>query len=272
MDMEKDLTSKTNEELLLEYKKTKELRIKQELTLRYVPIVKRVAIQMRDVYVSFAQLDDILNEGVLAIMSAIDKYDIEKNIKFESYIAKRIRGMVIDVARKNDWIPRGARKNARNIDNVINTLYNEIGREPTEQEIADYLGMSVAKYNEELKKANIYHVLSLDMVLDESSDRNWGGVPSGDPSALPEQKLLEQEQKEHLVEGIKQLRENEQMVISLYYQKEVNIKTIAQIMKVSEPRISQIHGNAEEIEKVHGTILREVRYEEKRCLYVSRIL
>lgn len=244
MDMEKNLASKSNEELLLEYNKTKELRIKQELTLRYVPIVKRVAIQMRDVYVSFAQLDDILNEGVLAIMAAIDKFDIEKNIKFESYIAKRIRGMVIDVARKNDWIPRGARKNARNIDNVVNTLYNEMGREPTEQEIADYLGMTKEQYGEELKKANLYHVLSLDMVLDENSDRSWGNIQSKDQSSIPEQHLLEAERKEHLKEGIKQLRENEQMVISLYYQKEVNIKTIAQIMKVSEPRISQIHGNA----------------------------
>lgn len=244
MDMEKEFASKSNEELLQKYKETKDLKIKQELTLRYVPIVKRVAIQMRDVYVSFAQLDDIINEGVLAIMSAIDKFDIDKNIKFESYIAKRIRGMVIDVARKNDWIPRGARKNARNIDNMINTLYNEIGREPTEQEIADRLGISKEQYCEDLKKTNLYHILSLDMVLDENSDRNWGGVPSGDTEGLPEQKLLEQEQKEHLKAGISQLRENERLVISLYYTQEVNIKTIAQIMKVSEPRISQIHGNA----------------------------
>lgn len=245
MELDKCLEEKSNEELLLEYQKTHDIKIKQELTLRYVPIVKRVAIQMRDVYVNFTQLDDIINEGVLAIMSSIDRFDVNKNVKFESYIAKRIRGLVIDIARKNDWVPRGTRKNARNIDNVTNILYNEMGRQPTEQEIADYMGITKEQYYEELRKSCLYHVLSLDMVLDEDRDKNWGGsAPQASASSLPEQQLLDEELKMHLKEGISQLRENEQLVISLYYQQEVNIKTIAQIMKVSEPRVSQIHGNA----------------------------
>lgn len=245
MTSQNSFSDKNNEELLLEYKASHDLSIKQELTLRYLPIVKRVAIQMRDVYVSFAQLDDIVNEGVLAIMTAIDKFDPEMNVKFESYIAKRIRGLVIDIARKRDWVPRGTRKSVKNIDIVTNNLYNELCREPSDQEIADELHLTKEQYYEELRKNNLFHVVSLDMILDESTERTFmGELPSGDESMIPENRYLDEERKEHLREGIRHLRENEQLVISLYYQQEINIKSIAQIMRVSEPRISQIHGNA----------------------------
>lgn len=245
MTMQDSFSDKNNEELLLEYKATQDLKIKQELTLRYLPIVKRVAIQMRDVYVSFAQLDDIVNEGVLAIMTAIDKFDPAMNVKFESYIAKRIRGLVIDIARKRDWVPRGTRKSVKNIDIVTNNLYNELCREPSDQEIADELHITKEQYYEELRKNNLFHVVSLDVILDESADRSYmGDIPAGDESTIPENRYLEEELKEHLKEGIRRLRENEQLVISLYYQQEINIKAIAQIMRVSEPRVSQIHGNA----------------------------
>ena len=245
MKPQDSFSDKSNEELLLEYRDTKDLKIKQELTLRYLPIVKRVAIQMRDVYVSFAQVEDIINEGVLTIMAALDKYDPEKNVKFESYVSKRVWGLVIDIARKHDWVPRGTRKSAKTIDNVINTLHNDLGRTPTDQEVAEALDMTTDQYYEELKKNNLFQVISLDMVLAESSDKTWAGdIPSVDVSMIPEQRYLDEEKKAHLREGIKQLRENEQLVISLYYVKEVNIKTIAQILKVSEPRVSQIHSNA----------------------------
>ncbi len=133
--MQKELSSLTNEELLTEYQRTGKLDVKQELVMRYVYIVKSIAIQMRDVYISFAQIEDIVNEGVLVIMSALDKFDPEKNVKFETYISKRIKGMVIDMARKQDWIPRSVRKNARDIDEVTTKLYNELGRYPTPEEI-----------------------------------------------------------------------------------------------------------------------------------------
>ena len=108
VEASKDFDGLTNEELLTEYQKTGELSMKQELVMRYVYIVRSIAIQMRDVYVSFAQIEDIVNEGVLVIMSALDKFDPEKNVKFETYISKRIKGMVIDMARKQDWMDREA--------------------------------------------------------------------------------------------------------------------------------------------------------------------
>lgn len=108
--MEQDLSQYTNEDLLIKYKRTKDIRVKHELVMRYINMVRNISLQMRDVYLSFAQVEDIVNEGVLTIMSGIEKFDPELNVKFETYISKRIRGMVIDMARKQDWIPRSVRK------------------------------------------------------------------------------------------------------------------------------------------------------------------
>lgn len=252
----------TNEELLTEYRRTNELKIKQELVMRYVYIVKSIAIQMRDVYVSFAQLDDIVNEGVLVIMNALDKFDPEKNVKFETYISKRIKGMVIDIARKQDWIPRSVRKNARDIDEVTTKLYNELGRVPTPEEVSRNMNISLEKYQEAQRKTTLYNVLSLDAVLDESGENKKAVcLPSQDEEEQPELQYLKKESSEIVAEGIKSLKENEQLVISLYYVEELNMKQIAEILHVSEPRVSQIHANAVKKLKIY---LQKVYGEENR--------
>ena len=235
----------TNEELLRKYKETNDLSMKQELVMRYVYIVKSIALQMRDVYLSFAQVDDMINDGVLAIMNALDKFDFEMNVKFETYVSKRIRGMIIDLARRQDWIPRSVRKSAKEIDNATMELYNELGRYPTAEEIAEHLHVSVDKYHEALGKTNLFNVLSLDMVLEETMENKKSvQLPSNNQQEQPEAHLLEQELHGKLVEALHSLKENEQLVVSLYYVDELNMKEIAKILEVSEPRISQIHANA----------------------------
>lgn len=260
--MQKKFDSLTNEELLTEYKKTDSLEIKQELVMRYVYIVRSIAIQMRDIYVSFAQMEDIVNEGVLVIMSALDKFDIEKNVKFETYISKRIKGMVIDMARKQDWIPRSVRKNARDIDEVTTKLYNELGRYPMPEEVAGYLNMSLEKYQEAQRKTTLYNVLSLDLVLDEGGEsKKTVYLPSNDDEEQPELQFLRKESGEILAEGIKSLKENEQLVISMYYVEELNMKQIAEVLSVSEPRVSQIHANA--VKKLKAYLQREYGEESR---------
>ena len=245
VEASKDFDGLTNEELLTEYQKTGGLSLKQELVMRYVYIVRSIAIQMRDVYVSFAQIEDIVNEGVLVIMSALDKFDPEKNVKFETYISKRIKGMVIDMARKQDWILRSVRKNARDIDEVTTKLYNELGRYPTPEEIAGHLNMSLEKYQEAQRKTTLFNVLSLDLVLDDGGEsKKTVYLPSKNENEQPELNCLKKEAGEVLAEGIRSLKENEQMVISLYYVEELNMKQIAEVMSISEPRVSQIHANA----------------------------
>ena len=103
METQERYKEKTNEELLKLYKETGSLEIKQEIVMRYIYLVKSIALQMRDIYLSFSQVDDIISEGVIAIMSSIDKFDVDKNVKFETFISKRIKGMIIDLARKQDW-------------------------------------------------------------------------------------------------------------------------------------------------------------------------
>lgn len=237
--------NRTNEDLLREYQVSQSLEIKQELVMRYLYVVESAAVQMRDVYLGFAQVEDIINEGVITLMNSIDRFDSDKNVKFESYIYKRIRGMVIDLARKQDWVPRSLRKNARDIKETYDRLATELGRTPEKEEVAETLGITIRKLDETVSKQNLFSVLSLDMVLDGSEDnKQTTQVPSKRNEEQPEEKFLEGEMRQMLASGIHALKENEQMVISLYYVDELNMKQIAEVMEISEPRVSQIHSNA----------------------------
>lgn len=245
MEFQERFKEKKNEELLQLYKETNELEVKQELVMRYIYLVKRIALQMKDIYASFTQLDDIINEGVIVLMSSIEKYEIEKNVKFETYISKRIKGMIIDLARKQDWVPRSTRKSARNIDEAVTILYNKLERYPTVQEVSDYLNITPEKYQEAIRKAALFNILSLDMVLAESQENRANvNLPKGDEKEQPENQIVRKEISEMLAQGIGTLKENEQLVISLYYIDELNMRQIAKVLDVSEPRISQIHSNA----------------------------
>lgn len=237
--------NKSNEELLKEYKQENSLEIKQELALRYLYVIKSAAIRMRDVYLSFAQMEDIIHEGVIMLMSAIDKFEVDRNVKFETYIAKRIRGMIIDLARKQDWAPRSARRNAKRIKEAFDLLATNLGRSPEEKEIADYLELPMEKYQEVHSKTNLFSVLSLDMILDDTGENSARtAIPSPIASEQPEESYLDAEMKAILTDGIRQLKEKEQLVVSLYYMEELNMKQIAEVIEVSEPRVSQIHANA----------------------------
>ncbi len=235
----------SNDALWEEYKKSKSTEVKQELAIRYMDIVRRVAVQMRNIYVSFAQLDDIINEGVIVVMNAIDKFDKDMNVKFETFVSKRIRGMIIDMARKQDWVPRSVRKLTKEVDEATMLLYGREGRMPTPEETAAYLKMPLDKYEKVVGKASLFYVLSLDMLLEEKTDnRQSVQIPSTNISERPEENFLGNEMRQILQDGIMSLKENERTVISLYYVEELSAREIAKVIGVSEPRISQIHSNA----------------------------
>lgn len=237
------LEEKTNEELFREYQASGDQRIKQELVLRYIYIVKNIAMQMKGVYMSFAQIDDIINESVIVLMQAIDKFSPDLNIKFETYISKRLRGLIIDMARKQDWVPRNIRKNARMLDDAMLELYHQLGRFPSDEEMADYLGVSLEKYRTKLMgKNNLYNLISLDAFFETQGGSGEQNIP--DTNITPEQSLENKEMKDILKEGISSLRQNEQIVLSLHYRQELNMKEIAAVLHLSESRISQIHSNA----------------------------
>ncbi|MCB6201404.1 sigma-70 family RNA polymerase sigma factor [Extibacter muris] len=268
--LKKNLADQTNEELLALYRQTGRLEVKQEIALRYLYIVKSIAVQMRNVYAGFSQVEDIVNEGVIMLMKAIDKYEADKNAKFETYVSKRIRGMIIDIARKQDWIPRTVRKSYRDIKEAAVAFYSENGREPTADELSELLDMDKEKFRDIMGKANLFSVLSLDMVLEETKEQYRSiQIPSDKKEEQPEAHLMDKEFRRILADGIRNLKDNEQTVISLYYIEELNMKEIAGIMHVSEPRISQIHAGA--IRKLKEYITEKTKVE-KEGYHVSGVL
>ena len=239
-----NLKEKTNEELLALYQESGEISIKQELVMRYLYIVKTIASQMRGVYAGSLQMEDIINEGVIAIMKGIDRYDPERDNKFETFISRRIRGMIIDLVRKNDWMPRDYHRQSKSIESARLALTEELNRPPSDEEIADYLQMDVKKCQKIQRMSSMVNVLSLDMVMGDDDERQPVQIPSTDIATQPERAFLREEALRILTDGINSLKEKEKMVVSLYYVEELNMSQIAQVLQVSEPRVSQIHSMA----------------------------
>ena len=242
---EAEIEAMDTPDLLSLYKRTGDETLKWPLVLRYEGLIKSAALQIRGVYSSFAQVDDIVSEGILTLLTSIDKFDPDKGIKFETYVAKRIRGMVIDLARKQDWIPRNVRKRAKEIDLASAELSAALGRTPTDAEIARHLGITQERYQKDAANIALSNVFSLDVLMDTRETAGYPmEVPSSDAGSQPELALQEREMQRALAQGIASLRENEQMVLSLYYERNLHLKEIAQVMELSEPRISQIHTRA----------------------------
>lgn len=241
---QEEIEEMETQELLRLYKATGSEELKWPLVLRYEGLIKSAAMQIRGVYSSFAQIDDIINEGILTLLWAIDKYDPDKGVKFETYVSKRIRGMVIDLARKQDWMPRNIRQRAKEIDLAVAELSADLGRYPTDGEIAQRLGITPERYQKDAANVALSNILSLDMLMDTREDGYQMELPSSDVQSQPEMALQEREMQRALAAGISTLRKNEQIVLSLYYEKNLHLKEIAQVMELSEPRISQIHTRA----------------------------
>ena len=238
------LEEKTNEELLEMYRRDGQLEVKQALTLRHLYIVKTIALQMRSVYAGTLQMEDIINEGVIAIMKGIDRYDPERDNKFETFISRRIRGMIIDLVRKNDWMPRAFRKQVKAMENVRLELERTLGVPPSDEQIAEQIGMDIRKYRKIQRMSVMMNVLSLDMITDDEGEHQSMQLSCSDADSQPEKAFLKEESRQILTEAVNSLKEKEKLVVSLYYVEELNMGQIAQILNVSEPRISQIHSSA----------------------------
>jgi len=242
---EQEIEDMPTQDLLVLYKTTGNQTYKWPLALRYTGLIKSIALQIYGVRNGSMQIDDIINEGIINLLSSFDKFDMSKGIKFETYVSKRIRGMIIDMARKQDWIPRNVRKRSKEIDEAVNELTCRYGRFPTDQELASHLGVEVEKFRSDLASTSFCNLISLEALFERRGEGDVGvSIPNTDQSDQPEHYLMQKEEKSELSKGIQTLRKNEQLVLSLYYEKELNMRSIAQILEVSEPRVSQIHSRA----------------------------
>lgn len=256
-----DLESMETQALLTLYKQTGDDQIKWEIVLRYEELVKRAAMQVRGIYSGFAQTEDIINEGLITLSKSIDKFDPDMGVKFETFVSKRIRGMVIDLARKQDWMPRNVRKRAKEIDEATAELANSLGRFPTSAEVASKLEVSEEKYQKDMAYIAMNNVLSLDALMDAREyESGHFEISTKDSSVMPEDVMEERELREVLAQGISELQQNEQIVLSLYYVENLHLKDIAPIMGVSEPRISQLHTRA--IRKLRKHLMAYLGIEE----------
>jgi len=213
----------------------------QDIIVNYTGLVKKIAYHLHGRLPNSVQIEDLIQAGMIGLLSAAGNYNAEKGANFDTYASIRIRGMMLDEVRKNDWVPRSVYKNSRRISEAIRSIENNVGRDARDQEIADKLEISVDDYHSMLKDVSTSQVYGLDDVgLDNDSLHNQIGIDITEPM----EGLAYQDFVNNLAECIDALPEKEKLVLSLYYDEELNLKEIGEVLGVSESRICQIHSQA----------------------------
>lgn len=232
------------QEMWKEYSETKDQKIKEQLIIEYADLVKYVAGRLSIYFGSNVEYDDLVGYGVFGLIDAIDKFDISKKVKFETYASLRIRGAIIDSIREQDWAPRSLRKKSKELERAYFELENQLGHSATDQEVADKLGITLDELNKLLQEVNISQMISLEDYLEQNHETGFDPFSMQRETNMPEQRLELVELKEILADSIDKLPEKEKTVVTLYYYEELTLKEISLIMKVSESRISQLHTKA----------------------------
>lgn len=230
-------------ELWLRYGETKDPALRDELVGRYSYLVRCIARRLVGRYDYFSDLEDIVNEGLIALIDAVQRFDLSKNVKFETYASIRVRGAMIDYIRRQDCFPRRLKKLAREIGEAGEALSQQLGRAPTDAELADYLHVDGEEYGKMLAETYSMNMLSFEELIYEKGAENLTLRPGRD-DAGPEQTMAEKELRAVLAESIGKLDEKEQTVIALYYKEELKIREISSILGISDSRVSQIHSSA----------------------------
>ena len=225
------------------YQKTSSPEIREKLIVEYAPLVKLVAGRLCMYLGNNVESEDLVGYGVFGLIDAIDKFDLKKTVKFETYASLRIRGSILDQIRKMDWIPRTLRQKQRKMDSVAKEIEQETGKIASDQQIAERLGISeeeVLLWQSQMKATNI---ISLNEYLEQGSEP---AMDAGKNSYFeqPEKVVEKQELKEVLNETLDTLTEKERKVVLLYYYEDLTLKEIAGILEVSESRVSQLHTKA----------------------------
>ncbi len=232
-----------------EFTKSKDQGVRDRLILTYAPLVKYVAGRLGSGLPAHVDENDLVSYGLLGLIGAIERFDPNRDIKFETYAIARIKGSIIDELRAMDWVPRSVRSRARDIERAIGELERKLMRAPTDEEISEKLGVTVDDLNDSLSEIGRSSIAALDELWTISS----GG--GGDQVALidtiedtqgpePQTELAQTELKEALGEAIARLPEREKLVVTLYYYEELTLREIGEVLGVTESRVSQLHTKA----------------------------
>ncbi len=229
-------------EIWLQYKKNRDLKTKEKLIIHYLPLVKYVVNRLPVADLPSISVDDLISSGVVGLMEALEKFDLKRGVKFETYAIPRIRGAIIDELRSLDWIPRSLRKKAHLLEKTYLSLQDKLDRPPTNEELAKSLGLKQNELYQLLIEETYFSSLSLDK-RENNFSKSLAELLSSEEKD-PLRVIEEQERRNILKETISELSEQERMVIILYYYEELTLKEIGKILGVSESRISQIHSKA----------------------------
>ena len=212
-----------------------------DLIRQHAPLVKRIAHHLIARLPSSVQVDDLIQTGMIGLLEASKKYEASKGASFETYAGIRIRGSMMDEVRKGDWVPRSVHRNSRRISEAIKKIEDREGRDAHDEEIAHELEMTLDEYFSCLKDSNGGKLFSYEELNEQGDVLSDNMV--GEANA-PDRSFQDAAFKSHLANEIETLPERERLVLSLYYEEELNLKEIGLVLEVSESRVSQIHSQA----------------------------
>jgi len=210
---------------------------------QYAPLVKRIAHHIMARLPASVEVDDIIQAGMVGLIDAISRYEQTQGAQFETYAVQRIRGAILDELRRNDWLPRGVRRNMRKIEAAISALEQRNGRAPSEGEIAGLLGVPLAQYQGQLQDARGHQIVYAEDYLDADGGAS-ANESAPDAAAGILERLVDEEFRSQVAGAVDALPEREKLVMSLYYEKELNLREIGQVLGVTESRVCQLHSQA----------------------------
>src|ERR671917_388760 len=243
-DAEKDSVARAWDE----YKASGRESAREALILNYSPLVKYVAGRVAVGLPANIEQADLISYGIFGLIDAIDKYDQERNIKFETYAISRIRGAIIDELRAIDWVPRSVRFKAREVEKAYSILENKLKRPPSDAEIATEMGISVDELNHIYTQLSTVSLVALDelMAVDGGQGDKLSLVDTLEDTKTvsPMDAFESVEMKDILTEAVNKLPEREKVVVTLYYYEGLTLAEIGQVLGVTESRICQMHTKA----------------------------
>lgn len=207
---------------------------------QYLPLVKRIAYHLKGRLPDSVFVDDLIQSGIVGLIEAMQKFNANQGASFETYAGIRIRGSMLDEIRKGDWTPRSVYRKSRAVSEAINQVESKLGREARDSEIAEELGVTLDEYYHTLQDTSSVQLLSID--LPDHNELSEDRMVSNGMTPFAE--LVESGFQESLVNEIGNLPDKEKLVMSLYYDEELNLKEIGEVLEVSESRVSQIHSQA----------------------------
>ena len=222
------------------YFQNKTPQVREQIILEYASLVKVVAGRL-SMYLGYnVEYEDLVSYGIFGLIDAIDKFDLTKNVKFETYASLRIRGAILDQIRKMDWIPRSVRQKQKQIDAANCKFETEYGRPATDEELANELDISVDEYYTMQGQTKVTNLISLDEFVEQGSEMRMD--PTGNSHFEQPEKAVEKEELTKMIsEALELLTDKERQVVMMYYYDEMTLKEISMVLEVSESRVSQLH-------------------------------